>query len=161
MKTQKKSARAGWLRRGVLILLLIAAAGLGWRHLPRQAAPEIQPTPAPTQQTVDERDVREKAYDKDVQALQALVDNENADEQIRANAAEQLQKLIAAHQCEIAVETALKKAGYEPCLVLMSGDAVTVMLDASDIDAQTSAAILSMVTAHAEVGAENIRIMSR
>ena len=92
MKTQKKSARAAWLRRGVLILLLIAAAGLGWRHLPRQAAPEIQPTPAPTQQTVDERDVREQAYDKDVQALQALVDNENADEQIRANAAEQLQK---------------------------------------------------------------------
>ena len=160
MKTSKKPVRA-WLRRGVLAALLIAAAGLAvvrW-EAPQAEAPVI--TPAPTVQAADERTLRETAYDKDVAALQKLIESETTDAETRRYAANQLQKLIDAHQSENAIEDALKKAGYEPCLVLMTGDALTVMLEHAQMDAQTSAAILSLCTAHTGLGAENIRIMGR
>ena len=118
-------------------------------------------TPAPTVQAADERTLREAAYDKDVSALQKLIESKTTDAETRRYAAEQLQKLIDAHQSETAIEDALKKAGYQPCLVLITGDALTVMLDHSRMDASTSAAILSLCTAHTGLGAENIRIMGR
>lgn len=156
-----KKPKSAWVRRVVLLILLLTVSAMGLRGLEAPRAAQPQPTPSPTPAGQDERALRETAYAQDMAALQALVDSENADADTRLHAAQQLQALIEAHQCEIAIETALKKAGYEPCMVLMTGDALTVMLDASAVDAQSSAAILALCTAHTELGAENIRIMSR
>lgn len=154
-----KKPKSAWVRRGVLLALLLTASAMGLRGLEAPHTAQPRPTPSPAVQ--DERSLRETAYAQDVAALQALADSENADADTRLHAARQLQALVEAHQCEIAIETALKKAGYEPCMVLMTGDALTVMLDASAVDAQSSEAILALCTAHTELGAENIRIMSR
>lgn len=162
--TAKHPLRGAWLRRGILAVLLAAAVILlGNGSLPSRRAEKTEPvqTAAPAAPAAeDRRMVREKAYDKDVAALEGLLESGAADADTQAQAARSLAELIAAHQSEIAVETALAQAGYDPCLAVMNGGALTVMVAESAIDAESSAVILSLCMAHAEVDAANIRIMA-
>ena len=154
---KKSPAWRAWLRRGVLMVLIAAAAWLWWQMEPR-SVPQAE-TPPPPVQTVSQRDLREQAYDKDVAALTALIESGTADADTQAQAARYLEELIVAHQSEIAVEEALHGAGYQDCLVIISGGAMTVMVGQEDLNAQNSAAILSLCAAHANVGADAIRLM--
>lgn len=168
MNVMKKenTKKAAWqilLRRGLLIALILAATVL---VIIRQEQPTPAPipsfTPAPTQQPLAEaeRTRREQAYDKDVAALTALLESGAADADTQAQAARRLDALVGEHQAEMAIEEALRQAGFAPCLALMSGGALTVMLDEAAMNAQASAAILALCTAHTDLGAENIRIMA-
>lgn len=160
MMKHAKTAPAwhGWLRRGLLGLLVICAGWMLWQNAetPDMASP--QPTPAPTQEAQSERALREEAYDKDRASLEALLDSGAADEQTRAQAAKRLEQLVSDHQSEIAVEEALRGAGYQPVLVLLQNGALTVMLTGDN--AGDSAAIFALCAAHAGISPENIRIMT-
>lgn len=67
----------------------------------------------------------------------------------------------ADHQSELGLEEALNQAGYSSCAVLLQNGALTVIVASSDMTAEASAAILSLCTAHTDIGVENIRIMAR
>lgn len=161
MKEKKKSpAWRIWLRRGVLALLLVTIGIQVYRYeqidpqpLPAQM-PEAAATAAP-----DARTLREIAYDKDIKALENLVQSGAADADTQQSAARRMERMIADHQAETAIEEALRQAGFDAELVLMQNNALTVMLLAHTISAEASAAILSICTAHADVSPENIRIM--
>ena len=162
-ESTKKAAWRVWLRRGLLMALILAAAALAILHQEQpQPAPVPSVTPAPTQQPLAEveRTRREQAYDKDVAALTALLESGAADADTQAQAARRLDALVGEHQTEMAIEEALRQAGFAPCLALMSGGALTVMLDESVMNAEASATILALCTAHTDLGAENIRIMA-
>ncbi len=174
MKTENKpvcdvntSARApaawqAWFRRGLLALLVLAAGMLWLLEGNPQNMQEIQPevSPLPTARQ-DERLKRENAYERDVAALQELLESGAADEVTRQMAAQKLAELISEHQHEIGLETALLGAGYENAVVLMQNGAVTVMLPQERLNEETSAQILELCVIHAGVGAENIRMMGR
>ena len=156
MNKNKTPSWSAWLRRGLLFGLITAAGMLlAWQSEETETLPAS--TPVPTIQK-DERTVREAAYDKDVSALQKLLESGAADEATQRQAARHLDELIMAHQSEIAVEEALRSAGYDPVLVLINGGAMTVMMDA--LDEQNSAAVLSLCAAHGNVGADQIRLMA-
>jgi len=125
---------------------------------PEAADPQPTPTPVPAQEAESGRTLREEAYDKDRASLEALLDSGAADEQTRAQAAKRLQQLVNDHQNEIAVEEALRGAGYQPVLVLLQNGALTVMLTGEN--AGDSAAIFALCAAHAGISPENIRIMT-
>ena len=158
-----KGRKHAWPRRALLVAL-IAAAVLAVRGLPETEAPKTpaapSETPAPTS-NASERAAREAAYDKDVAALTALVDSAAADDETRAQAARQLERLISDHQSELGLEEALAQAGFAPCLVLMQNGSLTVIVSSQEITGEQSAAILALCTAHTDVEAENIRIMTR
>lgn len=158
MEKRKKPAWRAWLRRGVLVLLLAASAVLWQYQQTLKAADPPPPTPEPTAQ-IDRRSMREEAYDKDVQALTALLQSGAADADTQAQAAKHLDELIMAHQAETAVEEALLEAGYDRCAVVISGGAVTVMLPSEELTAQNSAAVVSLCAAHANAGADSIRLI--
>lgn len=149
-----------WLRRGLLGLLLVCAGWMLWRSAkaPEAANPLPTPTPAPTREAETGRTLREEAYDKDRASLEALLDSGATDEQTRAQAAQRLQQMVSDHQSEIAVEEALRGAGYQPVLVLLQNGALTVMLTGEN--AGDSAAIFALCAAHAGISPENIRIMT-
>ena len=151
-----------WLRRGLLMMLVLAAGALWWTEGRQQNAPDTQPdsTPVPTAKQ-DERLKRETAYDRDVAALQALLENGAANEATQEMAAQKLAELIGEHQHEIGLETALLEAGYENAVVLMQNGAVTVMVPQERLNEESSAQLLELCVIHAGVGAENIRIMGR
>lgn len=166
LRSKAAKKHPGWFRPA-LIILLLAAAGVVW-YLSNigtdsvPAKPEVSPTVSrivetPEPQTARQR--RETAYEKDLAAVQALVQQSALPEETRRQAAEQAAQMIREHQMELGLETALTKAGYAPCFVLMQNDALTIAVSASEITAAQSAAILSLCLEHADVASENIRIM--
>ncbi len=175
----ERKKRAVWPRSVVLVLLLGVAAFLGleqagvWNRLragdsalqglleQRDGRQSPSDTDGPkTSQTLEGRSLRELTYQKDVEALEAVVKNMEAAPQLREDAAAQLARMVAAHQGELAIEEALKAAGFAPCLVVLQNGALTVMVEKSELTAPESAAILSLCAAHTDIGVENIRIMA-
>lgn len=173
LKKEKKpgNQKRAWVRRGILLLLVLAAAGLlllpGHPALPGGKEPSAPPTPFPestpqaTAQADSERSAREAAYDKDIASLQLLMESESAGEATRAQAAERMERMIADHQSELGVEEALREAGFETCSALLQNGSLTVIVSEGDMTADKSAAILSLCAAHTDIGVENIRIMAR
>ncbi len=141
-----------WIRRGVLAALILTAAVMVFgSDLKQETRPE--PTPVPTAEPV-ERLLREEAYKLDLEALRALA--QSGDEY----AAEQMRKLIEMHQNEWAIEEALLNAGFDPCFVVVQNGSVTVMVNQEKITEENSAKILALCMAHADVDANNVRIMA-
>ena len=160
MIDKRRILRQALFRYAVLALLVAAAAFL-WRA-EKMREPSDSPmavSPAPTA-AADERLKRETAYDRDAAALQKLLESGAADEATQALAAQTLTGLIAEHQSEIGLETALIEAGYDGAVVIVQSGAVTVMIPQDRLSESASAQILSLCLAHAQVSAENVRIMA-
>lgn len=158
----KKPAFQMWCRRVLLAILVLTAGILWWTEGRWQNEAKNQPiaTPVPTAKQ-DERLKRETAYDRDVAALQAMLESGAANEATQEMAAQKLAELIGEHQHEIGLETALLEAGYENAVVLMQNGAVTVMVPQERMNEETSAQLLELCVVHAGVGPENIRIMGK
>ena len=160
-KVQKtRPALRTWLRRGLILLLSASAVCLlAARHEQRtQDHPDISvpvPSAAP-----DERSLRERAYQQDLEALEKLLQSGAADENTQLQAAQRMQRMIDEHQSEIAIEESLEKSGFDPSLVLLQNGALTVILNEKQVQADVSASILNLCTAHTDILAENIRIMT-
>ncbi|MBR6570126.1 MAG: SpoIIIAH-like family protein [Clostridia bacterium] len=148
-----------WLRRGMLLVLAAACAVLWLMEGNDSSDNNLPSEPVPTAYT-DERLKRENAYERDITALQALVNNESADAATREMAAQQLAVLIAEHQSEIQLETALLEAGYRTAIVLVNNGAVTVMVPQDQLTEEKSAQILALCLAHTDADAENVRVMA-
>ena len=156
---EKKLVWLMWLRRGLLAALTLAAGLLWWtegRQMPAQDEPPLV-TPAPTNQ--EERLKRETAYDRDVAALQAILESGSADTATQEMAAQKLTELIEEHEHEIGLETALLEAGYANAVVLVQNGAVTVMIPEELLNEGSGAQLLELCVVHAGVGAENVRVM--
>lgn len=153
--------------RPVLLLLLLVAAGVLWYLNGRDAPPASELPQATARVPVSEtesvsqtaRQRRESAYEKDLAAVQLLMQQASLPEETRKQAAEQASQMIREHQMELGLEEALTGAGYAPCFVLMQNNALTIAVSASEITAAQSAAILSVCLEHTDVPSENIRIM--
>lgn len=160
MKKQKNPAVSRWLRRGILLALLCAAGVMLWMRQEMPEGEEPIPTPQPAQvHKPSERDIREAAYDKDIAALEKLLQSGAADAQTQTQAAQRMERMVEEHQCETAIEEALKRAGHAPVLVLCQNGALTVMVQA-ELSAEASAEVLGLCVAHADVAVENVRIMT-
>jgi len=145
-----------------LLAVLLTAAALLWYLEGRTEESEApQPSAAPALMVQsDMRTKRETAYDKDVAALQALLESGAADQPTQEIAAGKLTEIIAWHQHEIALETALSQAGFEAAVVIAQNNAVTVMIPPEELNEATSSQILTLCIAHTDAGAENVRIMA-
>ena len=142
-----------WIRRGVLLVMVAAAVMLAWEE-PQPASPPPEVTSVP----VDERTQRERAFETDMQALERLAQSE--DDVVRQQASRQLEMIIREHQAELAIEEALQQSGMETAFVIAMNGSVTVALFSEQAAEKNSAMILALCMAHADVGAENVRIMS-
>ena len=159
-KEQQKTSPKGNVRLVLLAVLMLAAGWMMWRHISPLSAPVPSPTPSPVpMQSADERQLREKAYEEDLAALEKLLASGAADEATQAQAAQRMERMIADHQSELALEEALQQAGFSPVLVLMQNGALTVIVSTPSIQQEHSASILNLCTAHTDLPAENIRIM--
>lgn len=157
MQKKKSPARQGRMRKVILLGLVILAAVLACQKIPRQ---EIQPVPTPMPSEVwkDERTAREKAYDQDVETLRILMNDKEGT--AREQASLRLAQMVEEHQTELGIEEALRAAGYSSAFVLMQNGALTILLNQEILSEEVSAAVLALCTAHSDVEAENIRIMS-
>ena len=154
---EKKSVPAVrvWLRRGLLTALLLAAVFLGWRTWKPEEGVQPLQTPVPVQ--TDGRSAREAAYEKEQQALEKLISQSG--EALKEQASQRLLQMVSEHQSELALEEALRQAGYANALVLVHNASVTVMLSHKQMNAQSAASIVALCVAHTGADADNVRIM--
>ena len=143
------------LFRDTVIAVLVTAAGLlTWKEMQ-------EPVQLPPAETVsakeNERSAREAAYVSDLEQLKNLV--QTADKSTAEQAARRMEQMIGAHQTELAVEEALHRAGYPSAFAVMHNGSLTVIAEQTALTAEASAVILALCTAHADVGADQIRIM--
>lgn len=134
-----------------MLVSLLALAGMMIITSPQPAAVEDQPTVKMEAQA--ERSAREAGYEKDLETLRQLAQKEDGE-----LAREQLNKMISSHQSELAIEEALRENGLEDALVIVQNGSVTVI--ATNFTKENSAGILALCMAHANVGAENVRLMN-
>ncbi len=177
-----------WLRLGALAVLVAVAAmllwGGGWAGLQaRLSGVELgggvqnpvdmqnlledgkvlfggAPTPALTPADLSaQRTLRETAYQQDRAALLALTENTDLTAQTREDAAARLARMVEEHQAELDMEEALRAVGFDPCLLLLENNTLTVMVKGQALTSTQSATILSLCAAHTDVQVENIRVM--
>ena len=105
---------------------------------------------------IDERDA---AYQQDVAALTALINQESLDVRTREDAAAQLQSLVADHTARAALEEALSATSLSPCAAVISGGSLTLVTTNANISQEETALLLTLAAAHAGISAENVRIL--
>lgn len=165
-KKQGKKNHA-WLRSALLLALVAVCSFMIWQNGRKETqepyplasvAPNVTTTQTPAPQS--SHSIREIAYDKDIQTLTALTQNNQIDSETRAQAAQRLSQMVADHQSEIGIEDALFEAGYQPCMVLLQNGSLTVMVTKDTLADTETVTILSICAAHTDIGIENIRIMT-
>jgi len=157
--TDKHAALRTWLRRGILSLLLILIGWMTFFYTQPAADEAALPPATPAPATADERALRETAYEQDLLALEKLLQSGAADADTQAQAARRMERMIADHQSEAAIEDALRRSGFDPAMVLVHNGAITIIVKEKQVQADVSTSILNLCTAHTDISAENIRIM--
>jgi len=153
------------MREKMIHFLLMILVGLALGIAVSEKAPPesamiiaVSPAPTPTPHPVDAyRLHRESVRKEDIQALEMLMNALDTDEKIRALAGEELLRMSARDQVELAVEGALSAYGDGKAICVAGEDSVTVFLSQS-LTEQEAALIFELVQEFSLVSPENIRI---
>ena len=148
-----------WITRHrnlLLILLLLATMVISSManqdRVEQEAAtvslPVVEPYAEPAGKVELFRQQRDAASLQDMAALQALVNQEQLDPLLRAEAAAQLQALVDAREKQLALEGALLESGLYPCVAVISGHQVTVVTGRADLTDSDTALLMAMAQLH-------------
>ena len=164
-----------WLKRWknglALVLMLAVMAASYWYHqgrlterltvempVTRVEEPEALVTAATALDTIEAFRTRRLAQrEKDRAALAALVENEHTTLQAREDAQEALIRLVAEGEQETALEGALLGGGFAPCLCVVEGGQVTLMVGKKELSQGEASLLLTMAQAH--TGADPAKVM--
>ena len=102
---------------------------------------------------------RESAYQRELSALKSLCEQESLDSKTRQAAADQLQELIANHDAQQAIATALASSGLAPCTVVLANGSLTIITEKATFPDADASLALTLAHAHAGVAPEHVRII--
>lgn len=103
---------------------------------------------------------RDSAYERDMAALEALIDAEDTDRNIRQSASEALQAFVHLHQAQIALEGALLTSSLAPCCAVVTDGSVTIVTEKQAITEEGTALVLTLAALHTGIPASGVRIMT-
>ena len=103
---------------------------------------------------------RDAIYQRDVEALSALISRQDLDERTLHSAALQLQALIHHREARDAIEEALATTSLAPCAALVTDGAVTLVTAKAAPTAEDSALVLTLASIHAGINPEDVRIIT-
>lgn len=112
---------------------------------------------APVRAYISERDA---AYQRDIAALTALVNQEDLDARTREAAADEMRALIRNHEGQIALEDALASTSLAPCAAVVSGGSITLVTAKAEITQEDSALVFMLCQAHTGVEPANVQILT-
>ena len=100
---------------------------------------------------------RQRARDEALEVLQAVVNNDNATDEVKAEAVAEIAKLSLEMQQESDIESLITSKGFEKCIAVINGDSASVVVKCSTT--LTPAELAQINTAVYEVaGIEPINI---
>ena len=71
---------------------------------------------------------RKRARDEALEVLNAVVDNEKADEAVKAEALKEIQTIAKEMEQEANIESLLVSKGFEQCVAVISGDSANIVV---------------------------------
>ena len=74
---------------------------------------------------------RQRARDEALEVLNAVVDNANATDEVKAEAVAEIAKLSLEMQQESDVESMIKSKGFEKCIAVINGESASIVVQCS------------------------------
>ena len=87
---------------------------------------------------------RQKARDEALEVLNSVVDNDNATDQVKAEAVAEIRQIASEMENEAKIESLIKSKGYAQCVAVISGENVSIVLQH---EGELSAAALAQINA--------------
>jgi stage III sporulation protein AH len=109
----------------------------------------------------DFRFERESTRRQETEYIMEVIDNPDADPQIRQEAKEQLLEIAGNMEKELRIETLIKAKGFEDVAVLLQKDSVNVIVDRPELMSEEVARILEIVIRESGQEAENVKIIPK
>ena len=104
---------------------------------------------------------RQQSRDEAIDVLKLVTESEEATEEAKANANEQISKIALDIQNETNIETLVKAKGFEECVAVISDNAVSVIVGAESLQAAEAAQILAIVYDTTGINPENVTIINK
>ena len=87
---------------------------------------------------------RQKARDEALEVLNSVVDNDNATDQVKAEAVAEIRQIASEMENEAKIESLIKTKGYAQCVAVISGENISIVLQH---EGELSAAALAQINA--------------
>ena len=104
---------------------------------------------------------RQQSRDEAIEVLKLVVENSDASEEARAEAAEKISRIAVDIQNEANIETLVKAKGFEACVAVISEDSVSVVVAAESLQATEVAQIMSIVYETTGISPENVSVVQK
>ena len=106
---------------------------------------------------------RKRSRDEALEVLQSVVDNEGADEAVKTQALNDINRLALEMTMETNIETLVMGKGFEDCVAVINGDSATVVVktDGNGLMANQIAQINEIVYEQTGIKPANVRIVTK
>lgn len=150
--------------------LVLVALAVNWRFsLLNGLFSGNEPEPSeslPVSATVEEtyfdraRYSRTQSREQAVALLNSVINDESVEEEVRANAYEQVVCYARITEGEASLESILLAKGFEDCVVYLTEDTATVVVAAQELDTNAATQILDAVLAQTGLDAGCVKIVA-
>ena len=105
---------------------------------------------------------RQRARDEALEVLNAVVDNQNATDEVKAEAVAEIKQLSVEMKQESDIESVLVSKGFEQCLAVINGETASIVVKCADtLTPAQLAQINTVVYEYSGIEPVNITIMAR
>ena len=104
---------------------------------------------------------RSQSRDEAIEVLKLVVENSEATEEAKAEAAEKISQIALDIQNEANIETLVKAKGFEECVAVISEDSVSVVVSAESLQATEVAQIMSIVFETTGISPEKVSVVQK
>ena len=104
---------------------------------------------------------RQQSRDEAIDVLTLVCQSAEASSEAKAEAQAKISKIAVDIQNEANIESLVKAKGFEECVAVISGDAVSVIVKAESLQAKQTAQILSIVYETTGIAPENVSIINK
>ncbi|CCO08912.1 SpoIIIAH-like family protein [Desulforamulus hydrothermalis] len=110
---------------------------------------------------VEYRLERERNRGQQIEIAREIINNQNADPEIRKKAQEQLYNISNQLQKELETESLIRAKGYRDAVVFLEGKTVTVVIQADRLNQEDAIKITDLVSRSTQVNPQNIVIIPK
>lgn len=110
---------------------------------------------------VEYRLERERSRGQQIEIAREIINNANADPEVRKKAQEQMYQISNALQKELEVESLIRAKGYKDSVVFLEGNTATVVIQAKDLTQEDAMKITDLVSRSTQVSAQNVVIIPK
>ncbi|GAB6156892.1 SpoIIIAH-like family protein [Desulfotomaculum varum] len=110
---------------------------------------------------VEYRLERERNRGQQIEIAREIINNQNADPEIRKKAQEQLYNISNQLQKELETESLIRAKGYRDAVVFLEGKTVTVVIQADRLNQEDAMKITDLVSRSTQINSQNIVIIPK